>query len=140
MGHQRPTFAERAREIRAAEFPIEGIIKERRSATRYGILAFVCFELMWYALYRTYHNFQTHSYFWAAVMAAGLALLAYSVYDSAAQARVEFLKAYRKFYLRRYVPALDTLEDEGYNLHRITDKYALSYWEFYWAKDLKQFE
>src|SRR3989344_6475249 len=115
MAHQRPTFADRAREVRAAKFPIEGIVKERHSATRYGVLAIVCFEILWYALYRTYHNFQAQSYVWAAVTAVGSALLAYSMYDYVAQARVEFLKAYRKFYLRRYVPALDALEDEGYN-------------------------
>lgn len=140
MGHQRPSFADRARGIRAAEFPIEKVVKERRSATRYGIFAVVCFEIMWYAVYRTYHNIQEQNYFWALLPGISSLLLGFFIWDSVLQARVEFLKSYRKFYLRRYVPALDTLEAEGYDWTRITDKNALSYWQFYWAKDLKRFE
>ena len=140
MGHQRPVMGRRIREIYAADFPIEGIVKERRSATRHGILAIVCIEMMLFAIYRTYNNISEHSYFWALVPGVGALILGIFAWDTAMQTRVEFLKAYRKFYLRRYVSALDTLEAEGYNWKKIDDKNALSYWEFYWSKDLKQFE
>ncbi len=140
MGYQRPFVSERVREIRTADFPIEKIVKERRSATRYSIFALFCFEVMVYALYRVYYNVHEHNYLWALVPGLAALVMGFFAWDSVLQTRAEFLSAYRKFYLRRYVSAIDTFRAEGYDINRIADKNALQYWQFYWAKNLKVFE
>lgn len=138
MGQNR-VFEGRMSEIRVAEFPIEEILKGRRSATRNGIVAIVCFEIIWFAIYHTYQYAQARNYR-AFATAAGTLVLAYLLYDTALYARSEFMKAWAMFYGRRYLQALDTLQAEGYRLGRINPKNFISKWEFYWAKDLKQFE
>jgi hypothetical protein len=139
MGNQKPIITGKIEKLRRSGNTIEQIVRWRREATVFGIKALVCFEIMMWAGHATYTRIIAHSY-WAFLPGVVAFVFGWGIVGYVMFSRMKFLTAYMGFYLRRYVDALDTLKAEGYDWERITDKNALSYWEFYWAKDLKQFE
>ena len=140
MGYQKPVITGRVEKLRRSELTIDEVVKERRGATIFGIKAIVCFEVMSVAIYSTYRLVATQHPYWATLTGFVAFMFGWGIVGYAMFCRMQFLTAYMGFYLRRYVEALDNLKAEGYDWEKITDKNALSYWEFYWSKDLKQFE
>jgi hypothetical protein len=140
MGNQKPVRTG-GKMVRAQhlDYTIEEIEKDRRHATQFGVVAIICFELLIWAIFATYHRLAEHS-LWALLPSTGLLAAGWGMVDFTKFARYEFLNAYRKFYLRRYVEAVDLLEAEGYDLNRVTDKNAFGYWSFYRSTDLLQLE
>ena len=139
MNYRKPVITGRVEKLRRSNLTIEEVVKGRREATMFGIKALVCFEIMVLASHATYTKIVAHSY-WAFMPGVITFVFGWGIVDYVILCRMKFLSAYMGFYLRRYVDALDTLKAEGYDWEKITDKNALSYWQFYWAKDLKRFE
>lgn len=139
MGYQKPVITGKVNKLRRSEVTIKEVLKERRDATKYGITAIVCFDVMLWASHSAYSRVVAHSY-WAFLPGTIGFFSGWAMIGFILLCRMQFLSAYMGFYLRRYIDALETLEAEGYDWTKIADKNALNYWEFYWAKDLKQFE
>ncbi len=140
MSGQKPTSVGKIERVRRIDATIEEITTMRLSSKRWGFAVIACFEILLWMVFSTYHKIEAQSYLWAILPGVGSVIFAFFTVGVFQEFRFRFLMAYRGFYLRRYVHALDVLQSEKYDIGKILDRRALSWWHFYRAKDLKEFE